>query len=72
MIQRIRLRMTLRRMEVARGKEIDHPRPRQEKSPGRRPRGRWRRVRTTTTKPATTRARPRKMRMRPRSDMAED
>src|SRR5580765_1435932 len=70
MIQSRRVRATLRRMEVARGKEMLQLRPRQVMSPGRRPRGRLRRPRRSMSRPAARRMAPKVTRMRPRSDMA--
>src|SRR6185312_4634716 len=71
MIQKRRLRRTLRRRQVASGKEKDQPLPCQERSPGRRPRGRWKRARPKMSRPAATRTIPRMMKMRPSSDMRE-
>src|SRR4051794_13855089 len=71
MIHRTRVMTTLRRMEVARGKETVQPRPFQDMSPGRRPSGRLSRPERMRRRPTGARRRPEMRRRRPRPDMRD-
>jgi len=68
--QKIRLRTTLRMMELAMGMETLQLRPRQERSPGRRPKGTPKRLKIKKIKPMSMSRRPSAIRMRPSSDIS--